>query len=142
MAFYRYDLVDLTRQVLSKYANQVYLDAVNAFRVNDTKTFNYQSQKFLQLVKDIEELLAADDNFLLGTWLETAKDLAMNHKERKQVRILPSYTCFLLIVDRYILSCSTMLYSCVINRREEGQEVKKNELGAVSMGPRVVHALL
>lgn len=85
--FYRYDLVDLTRQVLSKYANQVYLDAINAFRVNDTKIFNYQSQKFLQLIKDTEELLAADDNFLLGSWLESAKNLAMNHKERKQVRM-------------------------------------------------------
>ncbi|WOG84235.1 hypothetical protein DCAR_0103417 [Daucus carota subsp. sativus] len=81
---YRYDLVDLTRQVLSKYANQVYLDAINAFRVKDTKTFLYQSQRFLQLIKDTEELLAADDNFLLGTWLESAKNLAMNHKERRQ----------------------------------------------------------
>lgn len=86
--FYRYDLVDLTRQVLSKYANQVYLDSINAFRVNDTKNFNYQSQKFLQLIKDNEELLAADDNFLLGTWVESAKNLAMNHKERKQVRMI------------------------------------------------------
>lgn len=77
--------MDLTRQVLSKYANQVYLDAISAFRVKDTKTFLYQSQRFLQLIKDTEELLAADDNFLLGTWLESAKNLAMNHKERKQV---------------------------------------------------------
>lgn len=54
--------------------------------------------------------------------------------------ILPSYTCFLLITG-YIFSCSTILYSCIINGRE-GQEVKKNELGPVFMGRRVVPALL
>lgn len=81
---YRYDLVDLTRQVLSKLANQVYLDAVNAFRRKDVKALNIHSQKFIQLIKDIDILLAADDNFLLGTWLESAKMLAENPSEMRQ----------------------------------------------------------
>lgn len=81
---YRYDLVDLTRQVLSKLANQVYLDAVNAFRRKDVKALNVHSQKFIQLIKDIDTLLAADDNFLLGTWLESAKMLAENPSEMRQ----------------------------------------------------------
>ncbi|PHU30481.1 hypothetical protein BC332_02574 [Capsicum chinense] len=81
---YRYDLVDLTRQSLSKLANQVYLDAISAFLHEDAKALSLQSQKFLQLIKDIDKLLAADDNFLLGTWLESAKNLAMNSDEMKQ----------------------------------------------------------
>ncbi|KAG5539095.1 hypothetical protein RHGRI_019598 [Rhododendron griersonianum] len=81
---YRYDLVDLTRQVLSKLANQVYLDAIIAFRDTDAKTLSSKSRKFQQLIKDIDELLAADDNFLLGTWLESAKKLALNPSELKQ----------------------------------------------------------
>lgn len=81
---YRYDLVDLTRQVLSKLANQVYLDAIIAFRDKDAKTLSSESRKFQQLIKDIDELLAADDNFLLGTWLESAKKLALNPSELKQ----------------------------------------------------------
>ncbi|KAF7139261.1 hypothetical protein RHSIM_Rhsim07G0058300 [Rhododendron simsii] len=81
---YRYDLVDLTRQVLSKLANQVYLDAIIAFRDRDAKTLSTKSRKFQQLIKDIDELLAADDNFLLGTWLESAKKLALNPSELKQ----------------------------------------------------------
>lgn len=84
--FNRYDLVDLTRQSLSKLANQVYLDAISAFHQEDTKALNLHSQKFLQLIKDIDKLLAADDNFLLGTWLESAKNMAMNSDEMKQVR--------------------------------------------------------
>ncbi|OMP10060.1 Alpha-N-acetylglucosaminidase [Corchorus olitorius] len=81
---YRYDLVDLTRQVLSKLANEVYLDAVRAFRREDIKALKVHSQKFIQLIKDIDVLLASDDNFLLGTWLESAKRLAVNPSEMRQ----------------------------------------------------------
>ncbi|KAJ8900319.1 hypothetical protein K2173_024959 [Erythroxylum novogranatense] len=81
---YRYDLVDLTRQVLSKLANEVYLDAVIAFRKKDSIALKLHSQKFLQLIKDIDVLLASDDNFLLGTWLESAKRLGVNPVDKKQ----------------------------------------------------------
>lgn len=82
----RYDLVDLTRQVLSKLANQVYLDAVTAFRQKNASALTLQSQKFIELIKDIDTLLASDDNFLLGTWLESAKKLATSESETRLVR--------------------------------------------------------
>lgn len=81
---YRYDLVDLTRQALSKLTNQAYINAVIAFREKDVNAYRYHSQKFVQLIKDIDVLLASDDNFLLGTWLESAKKLAVNPRERRQ----------------------------------------------------------
>lgn len=81
---FRYDLVDLTRQVLSKLANDVYLKAVTAFQRKDLKTLDLQSKKFIQLIRDIDRLLATDDNFLLGTWLESAKSLASNPREIRQ----------------------------------------------------------
>ncbi|XP_011087998.1 alpha-N-acetylglucosaminidase isoform X1 [Sesamum indicum] len=81
---YRYDLVDLTRQSLSKLANEVYLNAIHAFRDKDPKALSFHSLKFLQLTKDIDTLLAADDNFLLGTWLESAKKLSVNAEETNQ----------------------------------------------------------
>ncbi|KAI3425569.1 uncharacterized protein J3R85_010077 [Psidium guajava] len=81
---FRYDLVDLTRQVLSKLANKVYLDAVTAFQQKDAKALHFHSEKFLQLIKDIDLLLACDDNFLLGTWLESAKALAATPSEMRQ----------------------------------------------------------
>ncbi|KAL3815103.1 hypothetical protein ACJIZ3_016371 [Penstemon smallii] len=81
---YRYDLVDLSRQSLSKLANEVYLNAIYAYRDKDAKALSFLSMKFLQLIKDIDKLLAADDNFLLGTWLESAKKLSLNADEKKQ----------------------------------------------------------
>ena len=78
-------MVDLTRQVLSKLANKVYMEAVTAFANKDIESLRRFSEKFLELIKDIDVLLASDDNFLLGTWLESAKKLARNSGERKQV---------------------------------------------------------
>ncbi|EMS50400.1 hypothetical protein TRIUR3_11279 [Triticum urartu] len=80
----KYDLVDLTRQSLSKLANKVYLDAMDSYQKRDSSGLNFHTKKFLELIMDIETLLASDDNFLLGPWLETAKSLAMTEDERKQ----------------------------------------------------------
>eukprot|EP01018_Ginkgo_biloba_P036358 Gb_12973 [translate_table: standard] len=79
-----YDLVDLTRQALAKLANQIYLNVITAFILKDVHEVAVQSQKFLDLITDMDILLASDDNFLLGPWLESAKKLADNPRERKQ----------------------------------------------------------
>lgn len=81
---FRYDLVDLTRQALSKLANDAYLKAVTAFQHKDLKALDFQSQKFIQLIIDIDEVLASDENSLLGTWLDSAKNLASNAEEMRQ----------------------------------------------------------
>ncbi|KAK6140422.1 hypothetical protein DH2020_025832 [Rehmannia glutinosa] len=81
---YRYDLVDLTRQSLSKLANEIYLSAIHAFWDKDAKALSLHCLKFLQLIKDIDKLLAAADNFLLGPWLESAKKLSLNADEMQQ----------------------------------------------------------
>lgn len=81
---FRYDLVDLTRQTLAKLANDVYLDVLDAFREKDLEALILHGKKFLELIKDIDTLLATDDNFLLGTWLESAKKLAVTPSETKQ----------------------------------------------------------
>ena len=38
---------------------------------------------FIDLLKDIEEILSTNKNFLLGPWLESAKALATNDEEKK-----------------------------------------------------------
>lgn len=83
--YLRYDLVDLTRQCLSKLANEVYLDAMHSYQKKDSNGLDSHTRKFLEIIVDIDTLLAADDNFLLGPWLESAKGLAMTENERKQV---------------------------------------------------------
>lgn len=81
----RYDLVDLTRQALAKYANQLFLNVIEAYHLNDILEVVGRSQKFLELVEDMDTLLACHDGFLLGPWLESAKKLAQDKEQEKQV---------------------------------------------------------
>lgn len=84
----RYDLVDLTRQALAKYANQLFLKVIESYQRGDLPAVSQLSQKFLILVEDMDTLLACHDGFLLGPWLESAKKLAQNEEQEKQVCIL------------------------------------------------------
>ncbi|KAL8529767.1 hypothetical protein ACS0TY_006994 [Phlomoides rotata] len=81
---YRYDLVDLSRQALAKYANQLFIKVVEAYQLGDLHNLRSLSQRFLGLVGDMDILLASHDGFLLGPWLESAKQLAQNEEQKKQ----------------------------------------------------------
>ncbi|KAL0421836.1 UNVERIFIED_CONTAM: Alpha-N-acetylglucosaminidase [Sesamum latifolium] len=81
---FSYDLVDLTRQALAKYANQLFVKVVEAYQLGDLHAVTHRSQKFLSLVEDLDTLLACHDGFLLGPWLESAKQLAQNDEQKKQ----------------------------------------------------------
>lgn len=81
----RYDLIDLTRQALAKYANELFLDAIAAYKLDDLRAVAHLSQKFLGLVEDIDMLLGCHDGFLLGPWIESAKKLAQDEDQEKQV---------------------------------------------------------
>ncbi|KAK4264283.1 hypothetical protein QN277_025485 [Acacia crassicarpa] len=81
---YRYDLVDLTRQALAKYANELFLKVIEAYHSQDVHGVAFHSQRFLDVVEDMDTLLACHDGFLLGPWLESAKQLAQNEQQEKQ----------------------------------------------------------
>ncbi|XP_015068221.1 alpha-N-acetylglucosaminidase-like isoform X1 [Solanum pennellii] len=81
---YRYDLIDLTRQVLAKYANELFLDAIEAYKLDDLHAVAHLSQKFLGLVEDLDMLLGCHDGFLLGPWIESAKELAQDEDQERQ----------------------------------------------------------
>ena len=83
--------MDLTRQSLAKYANKLFLEIIQAYQSNDVHGVTSLSQKFLELVEDIDVLLACHDGFLLGPWLESAKRLAQNEEQEKQVLISLHY---------------------------------------------------
>ena len=81
----RYDLVDLTRQAVAKYANQLFLKVIEAYRLNDIHGVACNTQKFLDLVENMDTLLACHGGFLLGPWLESAQKLAQDEEQKKQV---------------------------------------------------------
>uniref|UniRef100_A0A453D7J7 Alpha-N-acetylglucosaminidase C-terminal domain-containing protein n=1 Tax=Aegilops tauschii subsp. strangulata TaxID=200361 RepID=A0A453D7J7_AEGTS len=82
---FRYDLVDLTRQALAKYANQIFLKIIQGYKSNNINQVTTLCDRFLNLVNDLDMLLASHEGFLLGPWLESAKGLARDHEQEIQV---------------------------------------------------------
>ena len=70
---YRFDLVNVTRQVLVNHASSLHREVVAAYQAKDVERFQRASEQFLQLIRNVDELLATREEFLLGRWLEDAK---------------------------------------------------------------------
>ncbi|XP_060204807.1 alpha-N-acetylglucosaminidase-like [Lycium barbarum] len=81
---YRYDLIDLTRQALAKYANELFLDVIQSYELGNLHNVARLSQKFLGLVEDMDMLLGCHDGFLLGPWIQSAKKLAQDEDQERQ----------------------------------------------------------
>jgi alpha-N-acetylglucosaminidase len=79
---YQYDVVDLERQVISNFAYTVYHQMMDAYNQKEVALFNQQAALFLQLIDDQDKLLSTRKEFLLGNWLESARNNATSATER------------------------------------------------------------
>ena len=79
---YRFDLVNIARQVLSNHASVLQRKVVDAYSEKDAEAFQKASEAFLQLMLDLDALLGTREEFLLGRNLEDAKRWGTTPKER------------------------------------------------------------
>jgi len=79
---FQYDLVDLSRQIMADYASILQQDIAVAYQNKNIKTFQLKSNQFLELIKDMDKLLATRKDFLLGKWLNDAKRWGTNDAEK------------------------------------------------------------
>ncbi|OCX52284.1 alpha-N-acetylglucosaminidase [Mucilaginibacter sp. PPCGB 2223] len=70
---FRFDLVDLTRQVLANYALPLQRKFVLAYQQKDLAGFKKYSTEFIDLITDMDKLLATRNDFLLGRWVADAR---------------------------------------------------------------------
>jgi alpha-N-acetylglucosaminidase len=70
---YQYDLVDVTRQVLANYALMLHARIVIAYNDKNAAALNEYRIQFIDLLDDIDQLLATQKNFLLGPWIHQAR---------------------------------------------------------------------
>ncbi|WP_432714563.1 alpha-N-acetylglucosaminidase [Pedobacter sp.] len=80
---FEYDLVDVTRQVLANYSNVLQESFAMDYQNKNFADFDKKSVKFLELIDDMDMLLATRKDFLLGRWLNSAKRLGSNKQEKK-----------------------------------------------------------
>ncbi|XP_077294468.1 N-acetyl-alpha-glucosaminidase [Arctopsyche grandis] len=80
---YKHDVVDITRQVLQYQGDQMYPKIIQAFKQNDINTLKSQIQLFLSLYDELELILSSNHHFLLGNWLNAAKNIAQTKQDKK-----------------------------------------------------------
>jgi alpha-N-acetylglucosaminidase len=80
---YQYDVVNIARQSLSGLIGRTQRDAVMAYQRRDRKALSAARVRFAEMIGDLDTLLAARPEFLLGSWLSDAKRWATTDDERK-----------------------------------------------------------
>lgn len=78
---FQFDIVDVTRQVMVDYASEIQQQMANDYKNKNVKSFMESSSRFIRLISDIDDLLATRKEFLLGCWLEGAKNWGTNADE-------------------------------------------------------------
>ncbi|XP_031570381.1 alpha-N-acetylglucosaminidase-like [Actinia tenebrosa] len=78
---FRYDLVDVTREALHLIATKVYNRIINAYKTKQASELIHNGSKLIELLGDLDTLLLTNEHFLLGRWLNAAKDLATTPDE-------------------------------------------------------------
>ncbi|WP_211220720.1 alpha-N-acetylglucosaminidase [Dyadobacter beijingensis] len=79
---FRYDLVDITRQVLANYALVFQKKWVTAYKSGDRAAFLSHSKAFIQLMTDMDMLLATRKDFMLGPWIADARKWGTTEQEK------------------------------------------------------------
>ncbi|XP_063404443.1 alpha-N-acetylglucosaminidase-like isoform X1 [Mytilus trossulus] len=80
-SLYQYDLVDVTRNSLQIISIEYYNKMIASVMINKTEDFLINSRLLLELLNDMETLLASDSHFLLGKWIAAAKSWATDISE-------------------------------------------------------------
>ncbi|XP_026666657.1 alpha-N-acetylglucosaminidase [Ceratina calcarata] len=80
---YRHDVVDMTRQAVQLKIDELYIDLIKSVDKENATSVTDVAVKILNLLESLDKLLASNKDFLLGSWLAMAKDLATNEAERK-----------------------------------------------------------
>ena len=78
---YKFDATDMLREYLSNTAMQYYEKFTEAYKKNDAVAFNYFSDRFLSVIDMTDKVLNTHPEFLVGNWIEKAKDLGFEYNE-------------------------------------------------------------
>lgn len=79
---YQYDLVDLTRQILANYSNELQEMYRHAFNEKDFESHLSIKNDFIELIDDMDEMMSTRQEFMFGPWVEAARSWGTNDKEK------------------------------------------------------------
>nr|CAI5849094.1 unnamed protein product [Callosobruchus analis] len=79
-----HDIVDVTRQALQVYGDIYYRKLMDAYRIKNLNKLRDVAEIFLDIFPDLEKILASNKAFLLGPWLESARNCGVSLEEKRQ----------------------------------------------------------
>jgi alpha-N-acetylglucosaminidase len=82
---YRFDVVNIGRQVLGNHAATLHGEMVKAYQAKDAPAFEASAGRLLQLIGEIDDLLATREEFLLGRWLADARRWGRTEQEKARL---------------------------------------------------------
>jgi alpha-N-acetylglucosaminidase len=80
---YQFDLVHLARENMAGLSEDLARRMYDAYRAKDRTAFGKASREYLQLIRDMDELLATRREFLLGSWLADARRWGDTDEQRQ-----------------------------------------------------------
>ncbi|WP_353942179.1 alpha-N-acetylglucosaminidase [Streptomyces sp. HUAS MG91] len=81
---YKYDLVDVARQALAHRSRQLLPQLKAAYAAEDQATFKALAALWLKLMRLSDDVTGTHPAFLLGPWIQDARDLATSAAERAE----------------------------------------------------------
>ncbi len=115
---YRFDVVDVARQVMTNLGQEIHKEAAQAFKNRDLEAFNIHSKRFLQLLDDLDKLLRTRSEFSFDKWVDDARSWGTTPEEKKQYE----YNASMLVTiwgadeDSHIFDYSWREWSGLIRR--------------------------
>lgn len=80
---YRFDIVNLFREVFGQYAGHLLFEITAYYKEKNMEEFDESVARFISLSKKIEAILATREEFLLGKWIGESRERATNAEEEK-----------------------------------------------------------
>lgn len=115
---YRFDVVDVARQVMSNLGQEIHKKAAKAFMDSDLEAFNMHSTRFLNLLDDLDTILRTRPEFSFDKWVHDARNWGTTPEEKK----LYEYNASMLVTiwgsdeDSHIFDYSWREWSGLISR--------------------------
>ncbi len=78
---YRFDIVDLQRQVLTNLGQEIDKKVTEAYFNKDLNTFKLHSSRFIELMKDADNVVGTRAEYSFGKWVADARSWGGNEEE-------------------------------------------------------------
>ena len=79
---YQYDLVNLTRQILSNCLWKLYPKVIDAYLQGNQALFDRFEKQFFEFFDDMERVLSTRKEFMIGTWIEMHRSWGENEMQK------------------------------------------------------------